>query len=233
MPRSRDAAGARLAPRRRRVGAHATGGGRSHRPDRRPARARMPRALTVMLGALCHDLGKPATTSYAEGRIRSLDHEDAGVAPTPTRARPLNVHTLRRLRRARSGDRAGGRSPEARAVLPGARSRRRRRVSGASRASCEPDLLYRVARADALGGARKGSRPPPPRPRSGSSIGRARSRSRGRRAPLLLGRDSSRWGSRRGRESAGSPGGVYDLQLDGAVATLDEALAEARQLAES
>ena len=30
-----------------------------------------PRALTVMLAALCHDLGKPATTTHEEGRIRS------------------------------------------------------------------------------------------------------------------------------------------------------------------
>ena len=35
-----------------------------------------------MLGAVCHDLGKPATTAFIDGRIRSLDHEQAGVAPT-------------------------------------------------------------------------------------------------------------------------------------------------------
>ncbi len=42
--------------------------------------------LTVMLAALCHDLGKPATTKemLKEGvmRIRSLGHEEAGEAPT-------------------------------------------------------------------------------------------------------------------------------------------------------
>ncbi|MCK9361473.1 HD domain-containing protein [Patescibacteria group bacterium] len=42
--------------------------------------------LQVMLGALCHDLGKPSTTApgLKDGvmRIRSLGHEDAGVAPT-------------------------------------------------------------------------------------------------------------------------------------------------------
>lgn len=35
--------------------------------------------LHVMLGALCHDLGKPATTKTIDGRIRSLGHEDAGA----------------------------------------------------------------------------------------------------------------------------------------------------------
>jgi tRNA nucleotidyltransferase (CCA-adding enzyme) len=37
--------------------------------------------LQVMLGALCHDLGKPATTERADGRIRSLGHEKAGEEP--------------------------------------------------------------------------------------------------------------------------------------------------------
>ena len=38
--------------------------------------------LALMLGALCHDLGKPATTERVDGRIRSYRHDVAGVAPT-------------------------------------------------------------------------------------------------------------------------------------------------------
>ncbi|HWQ99300.1 MAG TPA: HD domain-containing protein, partial [Candidatus Methylomirabilis sp.] len=38
--------------------------------------------LQVMLGALCHDLGKPATTAVVDGRTRSLGHEEAGEEPT-------------------------------------------------------------------------------------------------------------------------------------------------------
>ena len=38
--------------------------------------------LALMLGALCHDLGKPATTERAGGRIRSHRHDVEGVAPT-------------------------------------------------------------------------------------------------------------------------------------------------------
>ena len=38
--------------------------------------------LALMLGALCHDLGKPATTERIDGRIRSYRHDVAGVAPT-------------------------------------------------------------------------------------------------------------------------------------------------------
>ena len=38
--------------------------------------------LVVLLGALCHDLGKPATTEYIDGRCRAHNHEEMGVAPT-------------------------------------------------------------------------------------------------------------------------------------------------------
>ncbi len=38
--------------------------------------------LVTVLGALCHDLGKPPTTVFFEGRIRSMDHESAGELPT-------------------------------------------------------------------------------------------------------------------------------------------------------
>lgn len=38
--------------------------------------------LIVVLGALCHDLGKPSTTILKDGRIKSPAHEQAGVAPT-------------------------------------------------------------------------------------------------------------------------------------------------------
>ena len=39
--------------------------------------------LALMLGALCHDLGKPLTTfTDALGRIRSPEHSERGVAPT-------------------------------------------------------------------------------------------------------------------------------------------------------
>lgn len=38
--------------------------------------------LSVMIGILCHDLGKPSTTEYKDGKVRSHGHEDAGVEPT-------------------------------------------------------------------------------------------------------------------------------------------------------
>ena len=53
-----------------------------------------PRLIALMLGAVCHDLGKPATTAVIDGRIRSLNHEEAGVAPTLSLLDRLNIHTI-------------------------------------------------------------------------------------------------------------------------------------------
>lgn len=53
-----------------------------------------PRQVTVMLGAVTHDFGKPATTATIEGRIRSMDHEQAGVAPAQAFLDRLNIHSL-------------------------------------------------------------------------------------------------------------------------------------------
>ncbi|HEX8097070.1 MAG TPA: HD domain-containing protein, partial [Pyrinomonadaceae bacterium] len=109
-----------------------------------------PKQVTVMLAALCHDFGKPATTEFIEGRIRSRGHEEAGVAPTETFLERLNIHTL---------DGYDVRSQVVALVRdhlkPGEFYNRREDVGdGAFRRlahKCELELLYRVARADTLG----------------------------------------------------------------------------------
>lgn len=53
-----------------------------------------PQQLALMLGAICHDFGKPSTTELIDGRIRSLNHEAMGIAPTEAFLDRLNVHTL-------------------------------------------------------------------------------------------------------------------------------------------
>src|SRR5256885_13383687 len=53
-----------------------------------------PKQVAVMLAALCHDFGKPATTEFIEGRIRSRGHEEAGVQPTESFLDRLNIYTL-------------------------------------------------------------------------------------------------------------------------------------------
>ncbi len=46
----------------------------------------MPKQNAVMLGALLHDVGKPSTTAFEDGRIRSRGHEAAGVPPATATA---------------------------------------------------------------------------------------------------------------------------------------------------
>ncbi len=50
--------------------------------------------VTVMLGALCHDFGKPETTEFRDGRIRSIAHDEAGVEPTVAFLDRLGIHTF-------------------------------------------------------------------------------------------------------------------------------------------
>jgi tRNA nucleotidyltransferase (CCA-adding enzyme) len=53
-----------------------------------------PQQITVMLGAVVHDVGKPPTTAFIDGRIRSIDHEQAGVAPAASLLDRLNIQTI-------------------------------------------------------------------------------------------------------------------------------------------
>jgi tRNA nucleotidyltransferase (CCA-adding enzyme) len=124
-----------------------------------------------MLGAVCHDLGKPATTAFVDGRIRSLDHEQAGVEPTVSLLDRLNVHTIDGfdVRRHVIGLVAHHLKPgmfhKAQNVGDGAFRRLAQKV--------DLELLARLARADCLG--RTG--PSIARRWTGSSSGRAGSAS--------------------------------------------------------
>ena len=81
-----------MASGRRRLGAHAAG--RSIRRVTRIDDLPRPQQIAIMLGAVCHDFGKPATTAFLDGRIRSLDHEEQGVAPATALLDRLNVHSI-------------------------------------------------------------------------------------------------------------------------------------------
>ena len=87
-----------------------------------------PKRVAVMLGAVCHDLGKPATTAFSDGRIRSIEHEQAGVAPSATLLDRLERAHARRLRRARTGAGHCRPSPQAAVVLQGGHAGERWRV---------------------------------------------------------------------------------------------------------
>ena len=52
-------------------------------------------AFTMMLAALCHDLGKPATTKvYPEGKVTAHGHAEAGVGPTRSFLDTINAKNV-------------------------------------------------------------------------------------------------------------------------------------------
>jgi tRNA nucleotidyltransferase (CCA-adding enzyme) len=53
-----------------------------------------PQQIAIMLAAVCHDLGKPLTTAFIDGRIRSPGHEQAGVPPAEAILDRLNIQTI-------------------------------------------------------------------------------------------------------------------------------------------
>ena len=184
-----------------------------------------PRALALMLAALCHDLGKPMTTRHEDGRIRSRGHEEAGVAPTRALLDRLNVHTL-------TGYDVRGQvlALVAHHLKPGLLYDNRADVSdGAIRrlaGKCEPELLYRVACADCLG-------------RTGRFetrsmdwfIGRVRELDAHRLpAPILHGRDLLAIGMVPGPALGRVLRAVYEKQLDGDIDNHASALDAAREL---
>jgi len=184
-----------------------------------------PRALTLMLAALCHDLGKATTTRHEEGRIRSRGHEEAGVAPTRALLDRLNVHSL-------AGYDVRGQvlGLVAHHLKPGLLYDNRDDVSdGAIRrlaGKCEPDLLYRVARADCLG--RAGQFEPLA---MDWFITRVRELDAHRLpAPILHGRDLLAIGMAPGPGLGRVLRAVYEQQLDGKISAHADAVAAARAL---
>jgi len=192
-----------------------------------------PRQLTVMLAALCHDFGKPATTAFIDGRIRSREHEEGGVQPAITFLDRLNIYTL------------DGYDVRAQVVAlvrdhlkPGEFYKKRAEVGdGAFRRlarKCELDLLYRVARADSLGRNTENL----PREKWFTAeaqewfIQRARELevTTGAPAPILLGRHVLEFGLEPGPRVGEITKAVYEMQLDGRVTTLEEAKTAARKL---
>jgi tRNA nucleotidyltransferase (CCA-adding enzyme) len=185
-----------------------------------------PKQVTVMLAALAHDFGKPATTEFLEGRLRSRGHEEAGVPPTEAFLDRLNIHTL------------DGYDVRAQVIAlvrqhlkPGEFYKKREEVGdGAFRRlarRCELDLLYRVAKADSLG--RNAESVPREKWYDATAqewfIQRAEELEVAQRAPapILLGRHLLELGLKPGPKIGEITKAVYEMQLDGRVVTLDDA----------
>jgi tRNA nucleotidyltransferase (CCA-adding enzyme) len=189
--------------------------------------------ITVMLAALCHDFGKPATTAFVDGRIRSREHEEAGVAPTIGFLDRLNLHTLDGY-----DVRAQVTALVRDHLKPGEFYKRRDEVGdGAFRRlarKCELDLLYRVAKADSLGRNAEWV----PRDKWYDAAAQEWFIERAREldvvsqapAPILLGRHLLEMGLAPGPRVGEITKAVYEMQLDGRVRDLDEAKEVAKKL---
>ncbi|HEY3383318.1 MAG TPA: HD domain-containing protein [Vicinamibacterales bacterium] len=188
----------------------------------------LPRAsrLAVMLGAVCHDFGKPSTTAFFDGRTRSHNHEEAGVPPARALLDRLNVHSI---------DGVDVRSQvfglTAHHLKPGSWYKVRDEVGdGAFRRLAQKvdlELLARLAAADCLG-------------RTGEFDCTAmawfldRARSLGVEheppRPLLLGRHLLALGLEPGPRIGEILRVVYERQLDGTITTTDEGILAAKAI---
>ncbi|HSE23205.1 MAG TPA: HD domain-containing protein [Pyrinomonadaceae bacterium] len=189
--------------------------------------------VTVMLAALAHDFGKPATTKFQEGHWRSLGHAEAGVGATERFLDRLNIHTI---------DNYDVRTQVVALVKdhlkPGEFFKKRDEVGeGAFRRlarRCEPDLLYRVAKADSLG--RNAEWVPKEKWFNSEAqewfIERARELQvdSGPPQPLLLGRHLLEMGLEPGIRIGEITAAIYEMQLDGRVRSVDEAKNAAKVL---
>jgi len=186
-----------------------------------------PQRLAVMLGAICHDFGKPATTAFLDGRIRSIDHEEQGVAPASALLDRLNVHTIDGydVRRQVLG-------MTAQHLKPGMWFKVRDEVGdGAFRRLAQKldlELLARLAKADCLG------RAPGAFDCSAMDWFLERARAIGAHVgppkPILLGRHVLEMGVKPGPRVGEILRMIYEEQLDGTITTLDQALERARQI---
>ena len=187
--------------------------------------------VTVMLGALCHDFGKPATTEFFDGRWRSHAHDVAGIEPTLSFLDKLNIYTINgydvreqiaqlvryhlkpgEFYKAKPGD--------------GAFRRLARKV--------EPDLLYRVAKADALG------RNPEWLPKEKWFKAEAQewfiqkvqelNVEKEAPKPILMGRHLIELGLKPSPEFKKILDAVYEKQLDGQITNLEEAISETKKI---
>ena len=185
-----------------------------------------PRQIVIMLGAVCHDFGKPATTAWRDGRIRSFSHEEEGVAPAHAFLDRLNVHSVEGydVRQQTIG-------LVAHHLKPGMWHKVRDEVGdGAFRRlarKVDLELLARLAKADCLGR---------PGPFDCSAMDWFLSRARvlgvehSPPAPLLLGRHVLALGLEPGPRIGRILSQVYEQQLDGAIATVEDAMEAAKQI---
>jgi tRNA nucleotidyltransferase (CCA-adding enzyme) len=170
--------------------------------------------VALLLGALCHDLGKAVTTLFTRGRWRSPGHDEAGA-------------TLARTFLASIGapDKMIGMVTELTlhhmAHLYGVPSARMARRLGAKLTHVTPHLLGLVMEADHSG------RPPlaPHMPVAATKLVALMEQEAGRSKPLLMGRHLLELGLKPGPALGDLLHQAFEAQLDGAFADVAEGIA--------
>src|SRR5207248_2735372 len=170
---------------------------------------------------------KPPTTAFIEGRIRSMNHEEEGVQPTNAFLDRLNIHSIEGydVRRQVIGI-------TAQHLKPGSWFKVRDEVGdGAFRRlahKVDLELLARVAKSDCEG------RKPGNFDCTAMDWFLERARALGVQhrppAPILLGRHLLALGLEPGPRVGEILKAVYEQQMDGQVATLEQATEAARRL---
>jgi tRNA nucleotidyltransferase (CCA-adding enzyme) len=183
-------------------------------------------AVALMLGALCHDLGKPTTTIHSDGHVRSPGHEEAGVPLASAVLDRLRIQTIDGydVRHAVLGLVAQHLKPHAfsKAATPVSDGAFRRLAL-----KVDLSLLATLAAADCNG--RLGSF-------DCSAIdwflrrARALAVEHAPPAPIVQGRDLLALGVPPGRQMGELLKTIFEKQLDGAVTTLEEGIVLARAL---
>jgi len=171
---------------------------------------------SLLFAALCHDLGKPATTTIADdGRLRSPGHEQAGVAPTEALLRRIGCP------RAIEG-----------VVVPLVRTHMAH-MGGHVTERVVRHLAVRLAPATIVQWGRlveadHSGRPPRPPNAPGAPIvemARQIGAATGRPVPILQGRHLIEVGMASGPQLGAILRRAYHAQIDGAFATVGEGLA--------
>ncbi len=187
--------------------------------------------VTVMLGAVCHDFGKPATTKFFDDKWRSHAHDEAGVAPTISFLDKLGIFTIHGfdvreqvIQLVRYHLKPGEFYKVRENLGDGAFRRLARKV--------EPDLLYRVAKADSLG------RNPEWLPKEKWFkaeaqewfIEKVRELAVEEKAPepILMGRHLIELGLKPSPKFGEILDSIYEMQLDGQITNLENAIAEVK-----
>lgn len=179
--------------------------------------------LVVGFSVLCHDLGKPSTTKFEDGKIRSKGHEEAGEGPTRSFLGRLTTQkaladqvvplVCTHLRPRELFDVGAG---------DGAIKRLARRVG-------RIDRLVRVAKADHMG------RPPMQLdsfPAGEWLLERARALAveETRPEPLVMGRHLTRLGFTPGPHFGPILEACHEAQIEGKFSTLEEGIEYARRI---